>query len=105
MPKNMLPTEQPANGNALVHAVAPDSVDSGMNNGVWITFEDTPRRRAVETPRGRRGERKKWRERGKRRLSNLGRGMVVFFFALQMIITLAGLVVLPFYLFYELVIR
>ncbi len=105
MPKNMLPTVQPANGYAVARAVAPDSVNSGMNNVVWITFDDTPRRRHVVTPRGGRGERKKWRERGKLRLSNLGRSMVGFFFALQMIIMLAGLVVLPFYLFYEFVIR
>ena len=56
--------------------------------------EDRPRHRA-----------RKHTKRGKHRLAKLGHGVVGLFFALQLILALTGLVVLPLYLMYEFIIQ
>ena len=73
-----------------------------MSNAVPESVEDDPPGEGEDRPRRRARRRKK---RGKRHLSKLRRGVVGFVFALQLIVALAGLVVLPLYLMYEFIVE
>ena len=48
---------------------------------------------------------RKDKERGKHRLAKLGQGIIGLFFALQLILALTGLIVLPLYVMYEFMIQ